>query len=111
MEENDTEYKSTKQQSQLKEIAVIIIHFHENYKEVNVAFSNGFTKLISLNSGGKHNEKFIFDHPVKTSFVNIMGVSTFSEMPVDHWLGKCHCHTGFRSGLSEIRIFGCSKGT
>ena len=51
------------------------------------------------------------EQPVETSFVNVLGVSTFGHMPEDSWLAPYHeSHTGFRSGLSEIRIFGCSEG-
>ena len=82
--------------------------FYENYNELKFSFSNGFETLVSLSSSGKQNEIINLDYPVQTSFVNVLGVSTFSHMPEDHWLGTRH--TGFRSGLSEIRIFGCDKG-
>ena len=86
-------------------------NFYENYNEIKLAFSNGFEQRVSLSSDGKQNEVMNLEQPVETSFVNVLGVSTFGHMPEDSWLAPYHeSHTGFRSGLSEIRIFGCSEG-
>ena len=82
--------------------------FYENYREVKLAFSNGYQTLTTLSSAGKANDVTTLEQPVETSFVNILGVSTFGHMPADSWLGVRH--TGFRSGLSEIRVFGCTEG-
>lgn len=83
-------------------------NFYENYKEVKFAFSNGYEKKVTLSSEGKQNEVMNLEQPVETSFVNVLGVSTFGQMPEGHWLSSSH--TGFRSGLSEIRIWGCTEG-
>ena len=82
--------------------------FYENYKEVRIAFSNGYEELVTLSPDGKANPVINMQQPVETSFVNIIGVSTYGHMPDGHWLSDFH--TGFRSGLSEIRIFGCAEG-
>jgi hypothetical protein len=86
--------------------------FYQNYKEVKLAFSNGYEELVSLSSEGKQNEVFTLALPVETSFVNVVGVKTFGNMGEAgiSWLGDyAHTHTGFRSGISEIRIFGCAE--
>ena len=82
--------------------------FFENYKLVRLVFSDGFEKLVSLSSNGKQNEITNLEPAVRTSFVNVLGVSTFGHMPKESMLGEAN--TGFRSGLSEIRIFGCNQG-
>ena len=82
--------------------------FFENYKLVRLVFSDGFEKLVSLSSNGKQNEITNLEPAVRTSFVNVLGVSTFGHMPKESMLGEAN--TGFRSGLSEIRIFGCNHG-
>ena len=85
--------------------------FYENYKEVKLAFSNGYETLTTLSSAGKANDATTLEQPVETSFVNVLGVSTFGHMPTDTWFGDNGVHhTGFRSGLSEIRVFGCTEG-
>ena len=85
--------------------------FYENYKEVKLAFSNGYETLTTLSSAGKANDVTTLEQPVETSFVNVLGVSTFGHMPSDSWFGDNGVHhTGFRSGLSEIRVFGCAEG-
>jgi hypothetical protein len=78
-----------------------------NYKQVKLAFSNGYEELVSLSSEGKQNDVITLAQPVETSFVNVIGVNTFGNMGED-WPGTSH--TGFRSGMSEIRIFGCTEG-
>ena len=80
--------------------------FYENYREVKLAFSNGYEELVTLSKYGKANDVHVIATPVQTSFVNIIGISTWGHMPEGHWLSDFH--TGFRSGLSEIRIFGCA---
>ena len=85
--------------------------FYENYKEMKIEFSNGYKRLVTLSSHGKHNDILHFEQPVETSFVNVCGISTFGHMPENHKSGLSSSHTGFRSGLSEIRIFGCDKNT
>ena len=87
-------------------------NFYQNYNEIKLAFSNGFERLVSLNSDGKQNERINLEQPVETSFVNVLGVSTFGHIPEAPWCGNSNCkrHTGYRSGLSEIRIFGCTEG-
>lgn len=82
--------------------------FYENYKEVKLAFSNGYETQTTLSSAGKANEVTTLEQPVETSFVNVLGVSTFGHMPSEVWPGVYH--TGFRGGLSEIRVFGCAEG-
>ena len=82
--------------------------FYENYSRVKLSFSNGYEELLELSSSGKHNEIISLKQPVTSFFVNLKGVSTFGQMPDKHWLGSSH--TGFRSGLSEIRVFGCAEG-
>ena len=85
---------------------------YENYKQVKLAFSNGYEEIVDLSSEGKQNEAVRLAQPVETSFVNIIGVNTFSNMGTDTWLADNGVyHTGFRSGMSEIRIFGCVEGT
>ena len=65
----------------------------------------------TLSSAGKANDATTLEQPVETSFVNVLGVSTFGHMPTDRWFGDNGVHhTGFRSGLSEIRVFGCTEG-
>ena len=83
-------------------------YFYENYKDVMISFSDGFEKQVSLSPSGKQNRVFTLEHPVQSSFVNILGVSTFSHMPEGHFPGTRH--SGYRSGISEIRIFGCDAG-
>ena len=80
--------------------------FHENYKVMELQFSNGYAKEIEL-ANGKQNEVSNLDNPVQTSFVNVVGMTTWGQMPDGHWLSSRH--TGFRSGLSEIRVFGCDE--
>jgi len=87
--------------------------FYENYKQVKLAFSNGYEQLVDLSSEGKQNDAVTLAQPVETSFVNVIGVNTFSNMDGAgiSWLGdNAKYHTGFRSGMSEIRIFGCTEG-
>ena len=85
--------------------------FYENYREVILAFSNGYQTMATLSSAGKANDITKLEQPVETSFVNILGVSTFGRMPSNKWPGTMsNRHTGFRSGLSEIRVFGCTEG-
>ena len=81
--------------------------YHENYKAVELQFSNGYAKEIEL-ANGKQNEITSLENPVETSFVTIFGLSTWGQMPDDSWLSNHH--TGFRSGLSEIRVYGCEEG-
>ena len=81
--------------------------YHENYKAVELQFSNGYAKEIEL-ANGKQNEVTTLENPVETSFVNVFGLSTWGQMPDDSWLSNHH--TGFRSGLSEIRVYGCEEG-
>ena len=82
--------------------------FYENYKAVELQFSNGYAKEIEL-ANGKQNEATNLENPVETSFVNVAGLSTWGQMPDDHFFLNSG-HTGFRSGLAEIRGFGCEDG-
>ena len=82
--------------------------FYENYKVVELQFSNGYAKEVEL-ANGKQNPVSTLDSPVATSFVNVFGISTWGAMPDDHFFLNSG-HTGFRSGLSEIRVFGCEEG-
>ena len=84
-------------------------NFHENYKIMSLRFSNGYAKDVQL-ANGKQNEISKLDSPVKTSFVNVVGVTTWGKHPD---CGRCWPPpkgTGWRSGLSEIRVFGCDAG-
>ena len=78
--------------------------FPENYKMMSLQFSNGYSQEIQL-ANGQQNEVSKLDNPVKTSFVNVVGLSTWG-----HHDGSYSWGTGFRSGLAEIRVFGCSGG-
>ena len=69
-------------------------YFYENYKDVMISFSDGFEKQVSLSPSGKQNRILTLEHPVKSSFVNILGVSTFSHMPEGHFPGTRH--SGYR---------------
>ena len=82
--------------------------FYENYKIMELQFSNGYATEIEL-ANGKQNEISNLDNPVQTSFVNVVGMTTWGQMPDDHFFLDGG-HTGFRSGLSEIRVFGCEEG-
>ena len=87
---------------------------YENYKKMQLQFSNTFVKEVEL-ANGKQNDVFNLEYPVETSFVNVAGLSTWGHMPVQHWICDgiypwCKRTTGFRSGLSEIRLFGCAEG-
>ena len=81
--------------------------FPENYKMMSLQFSNGFSQEIQL-ANGKQNDVSKLDNPVKTSFVNVVGLSTWGHHDSSSWLSDSS--TGFRSGLAEIRVFGCSGG-
>ena len=90
--------------------------FFENYKIMKLQFSNGYSKEISL-ANGKQNDISKLDDPIKTSFVDVVGISTWGKVPKDFklwgrpatWLAGIA--TGWRSGLSEIRVFGCGGGS
>ena len=87
------------------------VEFYENYKKVRIVFSNGYEETVTLDPNGKANDIHNLAQPVETSFVNIVGVSTYGYMPEDSWLWtESHFHTGFRSGLAEIKVFGCAEG-
>ena len=86
----------------------------ENYKKMELQFSNTYVKEVEL-ANGKQNNVTILESPVKTSFVNIAGISTWGHLPIQHWVCAgiypwCKRTTGFKSGLSEIRLFGCAEG-
>ena len=88
--------------------------FYENYKTMELQFSNPYTKEIKL-ANKKENEVMNLENPVQTSFVNFVGLTTWGQMPDNHWICTgvypyCKGMTGFRSGLSEIRVFGCAEG-
>ena len=88
--------------------------FYENYKQVKLAFSNGYEEMVTLSSEGKHNDAVVLDQPVESSFVNVRGWNTFGNMADAgiSWIDPHGAsHTGFRSGISEIRVFGCAEGT
>ena len=82
--------------------------FYENYKVVELQFSNGYAKEVEL-ANGKQNPLTTLETPVSTSFINVFGISTWGQMQDDHFFLDGG-HTGFRSGLSEIRVFGCEEG-
>ena len=75
---------------------------------MELQFSNGYATEIEL-ANGKQNEISSLDNPVQTSFVNVVGMTTWGQMPDDHFFLDGG-HTAFRSGLSEIRVFGCDEG-
>ena len=81
--------------------------FPENYKMMSLQFSNGYSQEIQL-ANGKQNDVSKLDNPVKTSFVNVVGLSTWGHHDENPWPPKWQ--TGYRSGLAEIRVFGCSGG-
>ena len=85
------------------------VDYHENYKAVELQLSNGYVKEIEL-ANGKQNEVTTLRNPVKTSFVTVFGLSSWGKMPNNHWSKLSNKHTGFRSGLSEIRVYGCEEG-
>ena len=87
---------------------------YENYKKMELQFSNTFVKEVEL-ANGKQNDVLSLKYPIETSFVNLEGLSTWGHMPDQHWICNgiypwCERTTGFRSGLSEIRLFGCAEG-
>ena len=86
--------------------------FYENYKIMKLQFSNGYSKEIEL-ANGKQNDVSKLDSPIKTSFVGVLGISTWGKVPDDfgYWLTWGDGSTGWRSGLSEIRLFGCGGGS
>ena len=90
--------------------------YHENYKIMKLQFSNGYATEIEL-SNGKQNDVSKLDSPVETSFVDFVGISTWGKVPNDFpkWLSGegskwFNGSTGWRSGLSEVRVFGCGGG-
>ena len=70
----------------------------------NVQFLNGYKETPNLNSEGKHNPTKNFQYPIKTTFINVTGESTFGEMN-----NNGIRFTGMQSGLSEIKIWGCGS--
>ena len=80
--------------------------FYENYKEVNLKLSNDYDKYLQL-ANGKQNDINSLNPSVRTSYVNVTGLSNWGHVPKNLRLGKS---TGFRSGFSEIRLYGCDKG-
>ena len=82
--------------------------YFENYKVVKLEYSNGHSKEIEL-ANGKQNPIFNLETPVETSFVNVVGISTWGRIPDSHsWLDSRF--TGYECGFSEIRVFGCEEG-
>ena len=82
--------------------------FYENYKTMKLQFSNGYEKIIKLGNG-KMNEPWLLENPLRTSYINFVGITTWGQMPDDHLHLPFPDHTGFRSGLSEIRLYGCDE--
>ena len=76
-----------------------------NYKTVKLTFSNGYEEEVNLNNG-KKNDKHALKYPVETTLVRVTGVSTWGVTNDQTWLPK-NTYTGWRSGMSEIRLFGC----
>ena len=75
-----------------------------NYKTVKLGFSNGYQEEVTL-SNGKTNEQHTLAYPVETTSVRVTGISTYGVTNDQSWL-PADTYTGWRSGMSEIRLFG-----
>ena len=76
-----------------------------NYKTVKLGFSNGYEEEVTL-SNGKDNDQYELQYPVQTTSLRVTGVSSWGVTNDLTWLNP-DTYTGWRSGLSEIRLFGC----
>ena len=78
---------------------------YHNYKTVKLGFSNGYEEEITL-SNGKYNDPYRLKYYVQTTSLKVTGISTWGVTNDQSWLTKDK-FTGFRSGISEISMFGC----
>ena len=81
--------------------------FYENYKTMKLQFSNGYVKIIKLGNG-KMNEPWLLENPLRTSYINFVGITTWGDQR-DAEIFSNPDITGFRCGLSEIRLYGCDE--
>ena len=81
--------------------------FYENYKTMKLQFSNGYEKIVKLRNG-KMNEPLLLENTLRTSYINFVGITTWGDQRDAEFFPDPDI-TGFRCGLSEIRLYGCDE--